>query len=279
MWAWQDPGPVFGFEWDHGWHRIVKSSGFFDRIEVASLRLQWLTVRFSGILICDNIFLLCQTHRTTKDQVGPWMGLGSKQNDTWKTNCTLQHLPKSPKERAASPTLQDTTAGPAVDTAFVYRTPAPATVKLATAAKTKAAPAQQAASNIACCRFAAASICGIGSGFPPPGTPSDIGDDGLPPSWSRRRHTASASSQKTGQGEGQGEKQGYPPGSCSSTNTKGISQDRGGAKGQSQGEGQGDQHPAWGDVGAQQVRTFGKRLRTVPQKAGMTFDPESESWN
>ena len=58
-------------------------------LKVASLQLQWLTVRFSSTLICDGIFLLCQTPRTTKDQVGPWMGLGQPSS---KQNVKMSHL-------------------------------------------------------------------------------------------------------------------------------------------------------------------------------------------
>ena len=52
------------------------------------------------------------------------------------------------------------------------------------AVKTKAAPAQQAAAKEAATELAAdlpqpPSV--VGSGSPPPATPSDIGDDGLPP--------------------------------------------------------------------------------------------------
>ena len=53
------------------------------------------------------------------------------------------------------------------------------TVKLATAAKTKAAPAQQAAAKEAATELAA-DLRSLHLWYPP-ATPSDVGDDGLPP--------------------------------------------------------------------------------------------------
>lgn len=205
--------------------------------------------------------------------------------DTWKTNCALQHLPQSPKEWAASPTLQDTAAGPAVDTAFVYRTPAPVTVKLATAAKTKAAPAQA----VAAAKEAATELAAdfpqppsvVGSGSPAPATPSDVGDDGLPPGSTPRqpalKRPASSSLPKA---KAKAKvKAAAAPTPKASPKRQAAPKTEAAPKAKAKAKAKAINIPPGVTLGCSKCKQSAKGCAQCRKRAGMTFDPESESWN